>query len=266
MTANFDFDFEPDPLGAWEPAIESGRTDESRYRALFAAGDSEVLKGIWHDAYGSNFALEADSFGFATRADFEYAAENLQLGPGDRFLDIGCGGGGPGLWISQLTGASVFGVDIAPEAAAAARRRALDRGAQNASFLAVDCTATGLTERLDGAVAFDSLWMVMDKVAAFEEAARLLPVGGKLIVTTWEPPYLDYEELLDRAGFDTLERFVPADWRRPQLAIYKAILERREEVERELGAAAAQILLDEAIETPPLLIDTERVRLLAARR
>jgi SAM-dependent methyltransferase len=265
MSSGFEFG-SGGAFGDWAAPPPRDEGDESRYRALFAGGDSETLTAIWEAAYGSEFAPEAESFGFATRSDFEYTTEHLGVGPGDRFLDVGCGGGGPGLWIVRRTGAAVLGVDIAPEAVAAARRRAADRGAADAYFVAASCAATGLTTQLDGAVAFDSLWMVVDKVAALSEVARLLPSGARLIITTWEPSYLSYEGLLDGAGFDTDDRFVAGDWRAPQLAVYQGILERRRDLERELGAAATQVLVDEATETPPLLADTERLRLLAVRR
>jgi SAM-dependent methyltransferase len=265
MTSNFAFGSRSS-FGAWEPPTIPGNLDESRYRPFFAGADSPTLRAIWKSAYGSEYAEEAESFGFAGRTDFEFATKQLELGPGDRFLDMGCGGGGPGLWLAERTGASVFGVDIAPEAITAARRRAADRQGADGTFFVADCAHTGLDGAFDAAVAFDSLWMILDKAAAIREIARLLRVGAKLVMTTWEPPYLSYGELLVEAGFDVVDRFEPEHWQPSQLAVYRGILDHRDALSQELGAAAAQVLFDEASEAPPQLENTERIRLLAMRR
>lgn len=62
--------------------------------------------------------------------DLERVARELEVGPGQTFIDLACGLGGPGLWVSQRTGGSITGIDrssVAVEwAAGLAARLGLD--------------------------------------------------------------------------------------------------------------------------------------------
>jgi cyclopropane-fatty-acyl-phospholipid synthase len=57
-----------------------------------------------------------------------HIAAKLDLRPGQRVLDIGCGWGGMALYIHQKTGADVLGITLSEEQLALARRRAADLG------------------------------------------------------------------------------------------------------------------------------------------
>jgi cyclopropane-fatty-acyl-phospholipid synthase len=57
-----------------------------------------------------------------------HIAAKLDLRPGQRVLDIGCGWGGMALYIHQKTGADVLGITLSEEQLSLARRRAADLG------------------------------------------------------------------------------------------------------------------------------------------
>jgi cyclopropane-fatty-acyl-phospholipid synthase len=57
-----------------------------------------------------------------------HIAAKLLLGPGQSVLDIGCGWGGLGLYLNQVSGAAVTGVTLSEEQLAVARQRAADGG------------------------------------------------------------------------------------------------------------------------------------------
>ena len=52
-----------------------------------------------------------------TWTELRRIVRELRIGPGDAFLDLGCGHGGPCLWVARATRAAVVGIDLAEEGA-----------------------------------------------------------------------------------------------------------------------------------------------------
>jgi ubiquinone/menaquinone biosynthesis C-methylase UbiE len=141
----------------------------------------------------------------------------LRLAPGRTLADLGCGHGGPGLWVVRQTGADLIGIDISPVGVALASEQAIGLGlASRARFEVGDLTGTGLPDAsCDAALSLDVLIFVPDQSAAAHEFARILKTGGILGFTSWEQSgYLarlgteqcsDYRPLLEAAGF-TIEK------------------------------------------------------------
>jgi SAM-dependent methyltransferase len=119
-----------------------------------------------------------DVHDFARRA----ILEALALGPGDRLLEIGCGGG---LLLREAlaTGATVTGIDHSAEMVSLARERApgaLVRlaGAEQLPFPEGSFTAVAMSI---------VLMFLADPVAALHECSRVLARGGRLAVYTTSP-------------------------------------------------------------------------------
>jgi SAM-dependent methyltransferase len=64
--------------------------------------------------------------GFMTAAEIRGLAEPARIGPGSTVLDLCCGIGGPGRYLTRATGCSYLGVDASASAVAIARARAGD--------------------------------------------------------------------------------------------------------------------------------------------
>jgi SAM-dependent methyltransferase len=242
-----------------------GAPDESRYRDVLAAqGRSPTLRAIWREVYGTEYPEEADPLGFATVSELTEMARAMA---GGTIVDLGCGRGGPGMWIARAAGAGLVGVDLVPEAVAEASARAAAFGLEGrARFEAASLAATGLPGgSFDGAVSVDALWMVLNKPAALREAARLLRAGAPLALTTWEPPHLSYAALARKAGLEVVSVREPEGWRARQVAVYAGIRARRDRLASEMGEAAADVLVAEAEAAPAMLEASRRILLLARK-
>ncbi len=107
--------------------------------------------------------------------------------PGSRVLDVGCGVGGPALWLAGDLRCDVTGVTLSAAQAARAGEKAAERGlAERARFDQVDALATGYADAsFDVVWALESVMHMADRAAFFAEMWRLLRPGGVLAVATW---------------------------------------------------------------------------------
>lgn len=86
----------------------------------------------WLDAYlqytCAYYRSEADDVETAQRNKMNYICRKLQLRPGERLLDIGCGWGGLLIWAARRFGARATGVTLSERQAAYARARVAQEG------------------------------------------------------------------------------------------------------------------------------------------
>ena len=123
---------------------------------------------------------------------------------GSRVLDVGCGIGGPALYLAGTLGCVVEGVTLSAHQAARAAEKAAAAGlSDRARFHQLDALSTGFQEAsFDVVWAVESLIHISDRPAFFAEAFRLLRPGGTLAVATWSVRdgelTVDEEALLQR--------------------------------------------------------------------
>ena len=180
------------------------------FEDTFEGPPSTVERRVWREVFGDDYPNGLDPYSFITQPELDRLAAEVGVGPGDTLVDLGCGRGGPGLWVAGATGARLIGVDIAENALVAARARASAMDI-DAEFRMGSFEASGLpTGTANAVMSVDALLFTPDKVAAAGELRRIIRTDSRLVVTSWDyhrqpagrpPQVADHRPLLEQAGF-----------------------------------------------------------------
>jgi SAM-dependent methyltransferase len=169
----------------------------AQYRDFATDVYADVRRAAFGEDLGQNSWLTVD--------ELDRFVARLELGPGARLLDVGCGSGGPALHLARRTGCQVVGVDLYEEAIAEGVRLAREMGLEGkASFQRADATETLPFEdsSFDAILCIDTINHLPDRPRVFADWARVLQPGGRLLFT--DPVIitgiLDSEELAIRTS------------------------------------------------------------------
>jgi SAM-dependent methyltransferase len=120
-------------------AAQQGPPPRDAYGAKWGAHiESPTRRRIRSEVYADEYPADVDPRSFLTWTELRRLARDLHVGPGDTFVDLGCGQGGPGLWVARETGADVVGIDLAEAAIARARERTQQLGLAGRAHFAVE--------------------------------------------------------------------------------------------------------------------------------
>jgi SAM-dependent methyltransferase len=158
---------------------------------------SPLVGTLVRDALGADLPPEVEPYSFVPLAGLREVAAGLRIARGERLVDLGCGRGGPGLWVARETGAALVGVDYSAVAVEHATARA-PLFAVEARFAVADMAATGLETGCADAVMCIDAFQFGDPAASAREVARILRPGRRFVVSTWRPLRLGDEELPER--------------------------------------------------------------------
>jgi phosphoethanolamine N-methyltransferase len=136
----------------------------------------------------------------------EAACAMLDLRPGMRVLDVGCGLGGPAMHLAREHGLRAVGVDVAHDMVELSRERLAESGLTGVEILEGDLRALGLEP-----ASFDLIWTrdailyVPDKGSIWRCLHELLRPNGRLYAADFcrgvGKPSPDVEAYLDAAGY-----------------------------------------------------------------
>lgn len=236
------------------PTVAADGEDAWRkaFDEAFSAVAENVQRRVWRGVYGADYPEGIDPYSFVSLSELHTIADELRVGAGDTFGDLGCGQGGPGLWLAAHTGAGLVGVDLSAVAVQAASARSEALGLDGRARFRVGTFAeTGLaTGEVDALLSIDALIFAPDKAAAAREFARVLRPGGRLCLTTWDyhrqpagrPPQVDdHRPVLAAAGFTVLRYAETDQWRFRATAVCDRLIEASAEIAAESGQDAAEV-------------------------
>ena len=146
----------------------------------FDQPESAVVARIWADVLGDEYPAELAPYSYTTRSELQFVADALTVGSRDVLVDIGCGRGGPGLWVAATTGVRYVAVDIAASALDAVARRA-ERLGLSTRVRTMEGSFDSLPlddGEADAVMSIDALLFAPDKPAAAAEIARVLRPGA----------------------------------------------------------------------------------------
>ena len=147
-------------------------------RFYSVAHESEAYSRFCERVYGKDLCQE----GQADMACFNDILNRLDLKPGDRVLDLGCGAGGISEYVADSTGAIVTGVDCSTSAIEPANARTEGKR-DKFTFIKADLNALNLPEHtFDAAILIDSINFVAEKVDAIASFTRAIKPGGQLCI------------------------------------------------------------------------------------
>jgi cyclopropane fatty-acyl-phospholipid synthase-like methyltransferase len=146
------------------------------------------------------FGLDLGQHGFADLAQLDALVEAVDMRPGQRVLDLGCGDGRIAEYLSDRTGAHLTGLDYIPAAIRLARRRTASKVLRLA-FVVEDLHCLNLPSRqFDVILSIDTIYFSQDYARTVGQLVEALRPGGRLAFLYshgWEPP--DPPEAFDAA-------------------------------------------------------------------
>lgn len=132
----------------------------------------------------------------------------MELKPGQRVLDVGCGIGGGDFYMAAEHGVSVHGIDLSVNMVLIAIERAGKvPGGASVSFEIADCTLVDYAHSsFDVIYSRDTILHIQDKPALFKKCAEWLKPGGKLLISDYcrspEKPSGSFAKYIEQRGYD----------------------------------------------------------------
>lgn len=141
----------------------------------------------WAGAMGDKWLANIDGFEGMIASVGAALMSKAAFAPGERVVDIGCGGGATTVEIGQAVGpeGEALGIDVSEPLLATARQRA--GGAGNVHFLAADAGTIALDSPRDRLFSRFGIMFFNDFAGAFANIRKMLRPSGRADFSAWAP-------------------------------------------------------------------------------
>jgi SAM-dependent methyltransferase len=141
-------------------------------------------QAVYRDIRSETYDVDLGQTGWMDAEELRGFVPLLDLKPAAQVLEVGCGAGGCALYLIELTGSHVTGIDANPSAIPEARKAAEATNAL-ASFEQTDANQP-LSFRdasFDAVFSNDAMCHIPDRSRALKEWFRVLKPGGRILFT-----------------------------------------------------------------------------------
>jgi len=151
----------------------------------------EMAAEDWVGEMGDKWLANIDRFESMIAPAGAALMAHAALRPGERVVDIGCGGGATTIEIGRAVApeGSALGIDIAPQLIGEAERRATKEASKNVHFMVADASVARLDgEPVDRIISRFGSMFFTEPGAAFANLRSMLRSGGRMDLAVWAPP------------------------------------------------------------------------------
>jgi SAM-dependent methyltransferase len=144
--------------------------------------DSPLKQQLRREAYGEDIGQHS----WVTTDELQGDIARLMLSRASRFLDLGCGPGGPLTYVVRKVGCQACGIDVSAKAIDAGRERTASLGLEglvNLREADLNQPMPYADSSFDAVLSLDVILHLHDRLAAFREVARVLTPAGKFLFT-----------------------------------------------------------------------------------
>ena len=152
------------------------------YDNIYGDYESDAEAAVRRATYGDDIGQSS----WMTAAEWLGFADRLGVGPTSHVLEVGSGSGGPAVYLAEMRGCRVTGVDINPHGIRNAQRLASVRNvAERVMFQAIDAgdPLPFGDGTFDAVVSNDAMCHIPNRLAVLSEWHRVLRGGGRMLFT-----------------------------------------------------------------------------------
>jgi cyclopropane fatty-acyl-phospholipid synthase-like methyltransferase len=153
---------------------------------LYGTAYGNFATAVLEDVRRATYDEDMGQSSWITGAEYRRFFDYLELTGADHVLDVGCGSGGPALFMARERGCRVTGVDVNESGIRAGQTSAQQASLQDqVQFRRADVgePLPLRSEEFDAIVCMDAICHMRDRAALFREWRRVLQPGGRMLYT-----------------------------------------------------------------------------------